>query len=114
MEQPILFLLNPWREDGQGPYYCPACAVVEGFFHYSPAVREKIEIVYVDFPRPRDAIVALLGAEHQDCPVLVLGERPPDEMGAKQSLFTGKWFLDDGLAICRYLGTIYGGILPHP
>ena len=31
MERPILFMLNPWFDNGnQGPFYCPDCGIVEG------------------------------------------------------------------------------------
>ena len=64
-----LFMLYSWlEEDGQGPYYCPDCGVIEGFFYYSPAIREEIEVINVDFPRPRNTIIELLGIEHQYSP----------------------------------------------
>ena len=46
METHRLYMLNPWQDpDGQGPFYCPDCGVVEGFLAYSPEVRGKIEII---------------------------------------------------------------------
>ncbi len=115
MARHTLFLLNPWSEgEGKGPYYCPDCGVVEGFFHYSPEIREKIDIKYVDFPRPRDAVVALLGTENQSCPVLVLDETATPPQGAKQSLTTGRKFIDNGREICEFLAATFGGVHPHP
>ena len=60
MEKHTLFMLTPWMEEEAGPFYCPDCGVVEGFFYYSPKVREVIDIVHVDFPRPRNQIVEML------------------------------------------------------
>ncbi|WDP89528.1 MAG: DUF3088 family protein [Desulfobacter sp.] len=114
MKSHKLFMLTPWTEAGQGPYYCPDCGVVEGFFAYSPGAKVDLEIIHVEFTRPRARVVEALGQENQECPVLVLapGTEPPPE--AKKSLSTGAVFIDDALAICNYLGKTYGGVLPHP
>ncbi|MEH0021251.1 MAG: DUF3088 family protein [Desulfobacter sp.] len=114
MKKHRLYMLTPWSEDGQGPYYCPACGVVEGFFVYSPAARVDIEIVHVDFQRPRPAVVKALGQENQECPVLVLADGCAAPETAKKSLSTGAVFIDDALDICNFLGQTYGGVLPHP
>ncbi|MGV1100668.1 DUF3088 domain-containing protein [Thiovibrio sp. JS02] len=114
MAKHTLFTLTPWIEDGRGPYYCPDCAVVEGFLHYSPQIREKIVIVQVNFPRPRPEIVELLGADNQSCPVLVLAEEAGMTPGAKTSFATGRKFINNGLAICNFLAEAYNGIKPHP
>ena len=115
MQKHTLFMLNPWtEEDGQGPYYCPDCGIVEGFLYYSPELREKIDIVAVDFPRPRDMIVECIGMENQGSPVLVLADGNVDFEGVKQSMSTGRKFINDSLAICNFLGKTYNCILPHP
>ena len=114
MKSHRLFMLTPWTEEGAGPYYCPDCGVVEGFFVYSPAAKVDLEIVHVEFERPRDRVVEALGAENQGCPVLVLAEGTEAPAEAKTSLSTGAVFLDDALAICNFLGRTYGGVLPHP
>ncbi len=114
MAKDILFMLNPWlAEDGSGPYYCPDCGVVEGFLFYSPEIRTEIEIITVEFPRPRNQIVELLGLENQSSPVLVLADAARVPEGARQSLTTGKWFIDDAVLICNYLAERYDGIAPH-
>lgn len=110
-----LFMLDPWTEEGgQGPYYCPDCGVVEGFLYYSPEIRDVIEVISVDFPRPRNEIVKHLGLENQDSPVLVLDDEGPIPEGARQSLSTGKRFLDDAIQICNFLGDTYKVVKPHP
>lgn len=108
-------MLKPWFEEGGlGPYYCPDCGVVEGFLFYSPAIRKKIDIVEVDFPRPREEIIGLLGLENQDSPVLVLAEEGPQPVRARQSLSTGRKFISDALEICNFLAETYNGVRPHP
>ena len=115
MAKHILFTLSPWVEaDGRGPYYCPDCAAVEGFLHYSPHIRDQIEIKHVDFPRPRKEIVALLGEENQSCPVLVLAEEAGMVPQALKSKTTGRQFINDPRAICNFLAEAYNGIKPHP
>jgi hypothetical protein len=115
MAKHILFTLNPWIEqDGRGPYYCPDCAAVEGFLSYSPHIRDKIEIVHVDFPRPRNQVADLLGEENQSCPVLVLAGDAGAVPGSKTSAVTGRKFINDALAICNFLAAAYNGIKPHP
>ncbi|MEN8198608.1 MAG: DUF3088 family protein [Thermodesulfobacteriota bacterium] len=115
MAKHTLFMLNPWfEEDGQGPYYCPDCGVVEGFLFYSPEIRNEIEIILVDFPRPRDEIVKHLGLENQDSPVLVLDDGTEKPEGAQQSMSTGKIFINDAIQICNFLGETYKGVKPHP
>ena len=114
MPKHTLFLLTPWMEGEKGPYYCPDCGVVEGFFHYSPEVREKIEIIHVDFPRPRNAIVQMLGTENQNSPTLVLAENTPPPESAVQSMSTGRWFIGNGRDICEFLGQTFNAVRPHP
>ncbi|GAB6146828.1 DUF3088 family protein [Desulfocicer niacini] len=115
MEKHTLFMLNPWMDaDGQGPYYCPGCGVVEGFFAYSMEVKAAIDIVHVDFKRPRKEVVEKLGLENQECPVLVLGRDVEPPENAKKSFSTGRYFIDEPVGICNFLGKIFEGILPHP
>lgn len=110
MVKPQLFLLTPGY-GAQGHQFCPDCALVEGYFQYQPALRDKVQRVYTDFERPRSALVQLLGEQLQNCPALVFaeGEQPA---GAARSPVTGRAYLNDGRAICRWLGENYGGLVP--
>lgn len=115
MERHLLFQLNPWfEENGDGPFYCPDCGIVEGFFRYSPEVQEKLEIHHIDFQRPRHDVIAVLGEENQGCPVLVLARGVDAPAGAKTSMSTGRFFLDDPVAICDFLGRTFQVPRPHP
>jgi len=71
-----LFLLKVDFQDinrnPEAKYFCPECAPVEGLLSYYPRLRNELEVVYVDFARPRKVLVDLLGEENQSCPVLVL------------------------------------------
>jgi hypothetical protein len=108
-----LFLLNPgWFDDQGGPWYCPAGAIVEGVLAFHPALRDQLEIVYLDHPRPRPAVIEAVGEDHQSCPLLVLdgGFAWP---GAETSAATRARFLQDE-AILPYLAARYGIARPHP
>ena len=74
----------------------------------------NIDIVHVDFQRPRQEVVEKLGIENQECPVLVLGRDVESPENAKKSFSTGRYFIDDPVGICDFLGKTFGGIRPHP
>lgn len=108
-----LFLLNPdWRDDQGGPWFCPGGAYIEGVLAFYPRLREALEVVYLDHPRPRAAVIEQVGEANQSCPVLVLdGELDWPE--AATSAATGRRFLQDH-AIAPYLAARYGVGRPHP
>jgi glutaredoxin 2 len=71
-----LFLLKANFQDinrnAETKYFCPPCALIEGVLSFYPQLRYELEVTYVDFVRPRPAIIDLIGAENQGCPVLIL------------------------------------------
>lgn len=110
-----LFLLRPgFLDQGQGPYFCPGCAHVEGMLSYHPELRDKVEIIYLDFPRPRPALIELIGEANQGCPKLVLAAAPaviPEGVGLRQS--NGNFFVDEAKEVCLYLAHAHGVSRPH-
>lgn len=111
-----LFLLRPDWIDQERPWFCMACAAVEGFLGYYPAVRERLDIVYLPYSRPRGPVVELLGEAHQNLPMLMLAEpfthvdlRPDDLQNAN-----GRWFATDEGPVTRYLAARHGVSPPHP
>jgi hypothetical protein len=108
-----LFLLHPgWTDEQGGPWYCPPGAVIEGVLGFYPKLREQLEILYLDHPRPRAAVIDQVGEEHQSCPILVL-DGQIDWPEAQVSETTGRRFLQDE-AIIPYLAARYGIGRPHP
>jgi len=108
-----LILLNPgWSDDEGGPWYCPAGAIIEGVLAFHPTLRGLLDILYVDHPRPRPAVIELVGEDHQSCPVLVI-DGALDWPEANVSETTGRRFLQDE-AIIPYLAARYGISRPHP
>ncbi|PPU39082.1 DUF3088 family protein [Xanthomonas arboricola] len=88
--------------DGDGPFYCGDCIAIEGLLSLSPSIAEGLDIRRLAFPRPRQALVALLGEPYQSLPVLVLAATAVDHpAGSKQA---GQCrVIDDEAAIRAYL-----------
>ena len=111
-----LYLLPSSFQDlalhNQENYFCPSCAMVEGFLSYFPQVREQIAIEYVDFQRPRKALVERLGEARQSCPVLILGQDAP--FTENLDSVDGGFVLQDATEITHYLGKVFGLSVPHP
>ena len=115
-----LFLLRPGFVDaakGDGTFFCPYCAQVTGFLTYFPEVRATLDVVEVEFPRPRAAIVELVGEAHQGAPLLVLGdERTRDEeraAGVTIGEANGHRFVEKTMDILRFLAATRGVPRPH-
>lgn len=110
MTKDKLFILKPdFQKDGAGPFYCPESAVVEGMLSFYPQLRQKVDVEYVDFAKPRAPVVAALGEANQGCPVLVLadGKRVPDaSLEVKEA--NGRRFIPNESHIRRYLASAYG------
>ena len=73
-----LFLIKPDFKDPQrnddSKYFCTHCATMEGLLSFYPQLRNELEVHYVDYMRPRNAIVDLIGEANQSCPVLVFDD----------------------------------------
>ena len=109
----ILFLLSADFDDGGAPWYCRECAELRGLLAYYPRLAEVLEVRTVDFPRPRRAMIDLLGAAHQNAPTLVVaGRELPDHIVAKEA--NGRRFIDSARPIGEYLAATYGIGRPHP
>ncbi len=85
-----------------------------GLLEFYPALKEHLEVRYLDFPRPRPELVELLGEENQSCPVLVLEDAPnsPPSTLALQ-LAKELWFVEGADAIANYLAQVHGTGIPH-
>lgn len=118
LDRDTLFLLAPDFADaklGTQLFYCVHCAAIEGILRYYPALKEKLEVVRIAFPRPRSAIIALLGEAHQSCPVLVVASpHPAGRQWLKQSEATGRYFASGVESIAAYLSAAFGIAEIHP
>ena len=117
MSRDQLFLLKPdFQEGGNGPYYCPSCATLEGVLAFYPRLRGLLDVTYVEFPRPRTAVIALIGAENQGLPVLVIGTEPAAGAalaGLDVREAQGVRFLQSPGDVGKYLSRRYGIGEPH-
>ena len=110
-----LYLLKPhFMDKGKGPYFCPGCAQMVGLLEFYPALKQHLEIRYLDFPRPRPELIELLGEENQSCPVLVLENVPtdlPQTVPLQQA--KGRWFVEGANEIARCLAHVHRIGIPH-
>jgi hypothetical protein len=112
MKKDALFLLKRDFEDQAQPgkkFVCPECVFVEGLLGYYPQLREQIDISYLDFKRPRNEVIRLIGEENQSCPVLVLKDSP-HELLQEEIPFGQKgthFFVSGQEDIARYLMIVY-------
>ncbi|MEO7387181.1 MAG: DUF3088 family protein [Gammaproteobacteria bacterium] len=121
MTKDQLFLLKPdFRDGDQGPWYCPSCATLEGVLSFYPRLRGLVDVQYLEFPRPRAAVIAAIGAENQGLPVLVVASERGSDPGADAALAgldtheaQGRRFLQSPSDIGRYLARRHGIGEPH-
>jgi hypothetical protein len=113
-----LFLLKPGFTDSSSDkegkkYYCPHCAMIEGVLKYYPQLEKMIEIHRIDFKRPRKEILALIGEENQNCPVLIIDKIKENDIDTSYfQVFGDKLFVNSDELIARYFTEKFGiGIL---
>lgn len=102
-----LYLLRPgFYNAGLGPLYCGDSLPVEGMLSFFPQLRTILDVHYLEFPRPRAALVSALGEEFQGIPVLILAdERVIEDEESTPKEAKGKRFFADERSIRRYLSS---------
>jgi len=115
MTRDRLFLLHPGFEDPAYPgqrFYCWHCALIEGVLASFPALAEKLDVERIAWPKPRQAVIALVGEGNQWLPLLVLadGATSRHQTGSYQ----GRAFIADKDAILAALSERHGFPGPHP
>jgi Protein of unknown function (DUF3088) len=109
-----LFVLRPGFSDRGARWFCPFSAQVMGFLTYYPEVRQTLDVVELEFPRPRKQIVDLVGEGHQGAPLLVLGDDAPGPVpGVTLGQANGHSFVEKTMQILRYLAHTRGVPGPH-
>src|SRR5512144_880082 len=103
-----LFMLRPGFDDRGTPYFCPYCAQVVGFLTYFPQVRDTLEVIELEFPRPRPRLVELVGEANQAMPLLVLAGQPAAVPDVTIDEANGHWFVKNAISILRYLAATRG------
>ena len=115
MTRDRLFLLRPGFEDPAYPgqrFYCWHCALIEGLLASFPTLAEKLDVERIAWPKPRQAVIELVGEENQWLPLLVLadGTTSPHQTGSHH----GRAFIADKDAILAALSEQHGFPVPHP
>jgi len=110
-----LFLLRPDFEDPAYPgkrFYCWHCALLEGILASFPALAARIDVERIAWPRPRKAVIDLVGEENQSLPLLVLAEDAPADLASRTR--GGLRFIADKDEILKALSLRHGFPEPHP
>lgn len=115
MSRDTLFVLRPGFTDRGTRWFCPYSAQVIGFLSYYPELLATIDVRELDFPRPRQQLVELVGEEHQSAPLLVLGEGhdPASVPDVTIERAHGRSFIEKTIEILRYLAASRGLPAPH-
>ena len=112
LSKDVLFLLTgQWDDADGGPWLCADCCTMEGALAVNPHWVDAITLVRVDYARPRAGIVALLDADHQNAPTLILaGDTVAHE--EPEAVVNGLRIFTDPRTICRQLAVPHGGARP--
>jgi hypothetical protein len=108
-----LFVYRPEFVDQGVTYFCPYSAQIIGFLTYYPEVCATVDLVELDFARPRRPLVELLGEEHQSAPMLVLAGEPVRVPDVKIGEANSYQFVEKTIEILRYLAATRGLPAPH-
>ena len=110
-----LILLQTKFRDPDYPgeqFYCEDCMLMEGLLKAFPSLNDSLEVVRVPWPRPRQAVVELLGSENQNLPVLVLNDEGIGGPGVRN--INGMRFVSDKAAILEVLSIRHAIPMLHP
>ena len=115
MERDRLFILNKDFEDPAYPgeiFYCWNCVSVEGLITLYPSLEKSLDIVRLDWKRPRPSIIELVGEENQGAPVLVLADDAPADLADGE--YKGRRFANTVPTIRSALAARHGLPRAHP
>jgi hypothetical protein len=102
-----LYLMKPnFMNAGLGPFYCGDSVSVEGLLGFFPQLRDKVDVNYIDFPRPRQALVDTIGENQQSIPVLILAVDAPEVPEVEVKTANGRRFINDEKGIREYLSIL--------
>jgi hypothetical protein len=108
-----LFVLRPGFDDKGTSYFCPYSAQVIGFLDYYPNVRDSLEVIEIDFAKPRKPLSDLLGEDHQSAPMLVLGDTHVNVPDVTIGEANGHAYVEKTMQILRYLAATRSTPMPH-
>jgi hypothetical protein len=115
MDRDKLIIIKPDFADPAFPgarFYCWHCALMEGVLASFPELGERIDVVRIDWARPRREVIAAIGEANQSLPVLILADDADDFPATGE--FEGKRFVHGKDAILAALSQRHGIPDPHP
>lgn len=110
-----LILIKPDFLDPAFPdtrFYCWHCALLEGVLVSFPELLTRLNIVRIDWPKPRHEVIQLIGEENQSLPVLVFADDASEQAGARYS--RGRKFVAGKDDILKALSSRHSIPAPHP
>jgi len=117
-EQPMrdrLYLLDPSFADPAYPdrtFYCRDCITIDGLLARFPDKATMLDIIRIPYPRPRDAVIAVVGEAHQNLPLLVLA--PNADPALADGRHDGTYFVSDLKGLLHALHVRHGLPEAHP
>lgn len=115
MTRDTLYLVAPGFEDPAyrgKTFYCWHCALLEGVLAGFPEAAARLDVVRVEWPRPRAAVIEAAGEENQSIPLLVLAEGARFASGKPGP--ARRWLVTEKDAILAALSQRHGFPEPHP
>lgn len=115
MTRDLLILVKPDFVDPTLPgerFYCWHCALMEGILVSFSRLATQIDVLRVDWARPRREVIDLVGTENQSLPLLILGE--DSDLDAATGTYNGRTFIQGKEAILEALSRRHGIPVPHP
>ncbi|HEY8272760.1 MAG TPA: DUF3088 domain-containing protein [Pseudobdellovibrionaceae bacterium] len=110
-----IFLIEPNFEDPKYPgrrFYCWHCALIEGLLSSFPQFTKNLDVIRIAWPRPRDAIISLVGEQNQTLPLMILTN--DCELKLQTDFFDGIYFISDKNKILAALSERHGFPEQHP
>ncbi len=108
-----LYVLAPGFDDGGTTYFCPFSAQVMGYLGYYPQVKATLDIVELDFKKPRKPLSDVLDESHQAAPMLVLGGNAVAVPDVTIGEANGRKFVEKTKEILKYLAATRSTPAPH-
>lgn len=114
MKTTLYILKSPFKDPAlsDSDYICWSCMLLEGVLTQFGKPLENLTVNRVDFARPREQIISLIGEGNQSVPVLVLAK--DDLRGEETDTFNGVRFIEGHQNILAALNKLYGLPLVHP
>jgi hypothetical protein len=115
VDRDTLILIKPDFLDPGFPdtrFYCWHCCLLEGLLVSFPALQTRLNIVRIEWPKPRQEVIQLIGEDNQSLPVLIFADDAPKQYGARH--FNGRQFVADKDDILQALSSRHNIPAPHP